>query len=1314
MTWTNNSIADPPGEILDDVGSSRLKADNTTGSTKKQGQSDIATIVEQTKTLAATSPAADTNDMSDEQWNARIDNNFKMSQPRSFARLRTRLDTMPKIVSQGDGGTTTLMGPKLGTPQPVAEHTDRQRWKEEEQKLLEQAEKKRDATKYQAVLDKIAELEKQPAEDNHEACEAKIAGVNQQVAKKADKAQVDEQRRAFASFGSRISKVEDDNARLEQQYNDLSEKLALIEWSQNAMKTANDANTQTVKELRGRIHVLENPLPVRQVSITNLGAVATAIASTEQPEANTAGCDPKDVSALTTKTEGHDQRLDCLETAIGDFDQDMMHKASEWFEWAGDKFKAHDEYFKKVGEIVGSQEQQVLVLNEALAKADESFKEKLRQQKEDSDKELSDCKESMEEQMRLQEASIRKEYEERLATKDKEFAEHVARTDAEQKQQNQRHDDLKKTVDEILARLNAPNAALQSPSPGQGPQPPESHPLQPAPAPAPQGNGPWSSAPTPPAQGQPPSSPEVHMGDAQDRDGVIDLDSEMEDAPTQPPQPPQQHRPQPSHADTPMAFGDPMTPNNNGNVGVVPKPQPRRGVQPFVMAGPAQPPVQAPVPPAAPTQGHQNPVSSNRGGIRPFVMTGPAQPPSQAPVPNNNGNMGAVPKPQPMAGIRPFVITGPAQPPVQAPVPPAAPAQGHFRPVSGNPITTGTGPSNSAPFPRSTPTERRGEQVHRSLFGSVAGGPKMPVGQMQLPDPMATPAKAPAPSNFDFNTPAPAVNKPQINWSASMEKLNFEPPADMDIDEDVKPSMLMARQPLANAAPPAPLAGQPAVNNAPSGNFSGPAPVMNNGTSSTTGGPSSTPARPQTPAPTTPAASQPAAPKHAKKKADPFVRRKPNATPSKPMETTSKAQATQTKAASFAEKRQAAFAAEFGSAPERKATLETTPGPSKDSSAFHIPGLTGAVNTSPYALKKEAPAPASMPVASPLANHAATSDTIEAPTTTNVFMQEVEYASEGNGTSAPEEAKPAENVDDIQMSGEESKPEAPKAHKHESDVNPRKHTAEVQIVPQDVGKVHRGESQKDAKAHKPEAQDDAKPFKEESPDDATANQQNSRGDDLMETDHRPMAKAKGKASKLTEAQIQSTKARFTEEQAWASVEQAFVWEQFAAQAKAAEAAAASAGDKLDYGDPNDMNDEDVHNTTMVPPTPKVRHTKYSIDLFQNWKQCLLSRDNLEDIAERFDFKGRIQLRYFIDDMVEADNNYTMHDLLREAKIPVTKEAFSKYEMDQLITFYREEVFLEAIREMELGDDYEPQFDVTRAGIVFDTTRWFESHHPDTP
>ncbi|KKY35850.1 hypothetical protein UCDDA912_g04122 [Diaporthe ampelina] len=309
--------------------------------------------------------------------------------------------------------------------------------------------------------------EKQQLEANLRACLTRIAELELQLAKKAGKVEVGQVRGDLASFGRRISKVDKmqkDITRLETKYNDLSNKVGIIERNQGAIQTAIDANTRTGQELRGRIHVLENPLHVRQVNITNLGAIATSIASGEQHQASTSSCDPKEVSALTTKTEGHDQRLGRLETAVGGLDPDKIRQGFEWADW---QFQQWDKCFaedfpNKVKEIEANHERQFqlhkVAANEALAKQKKSAEEQLRQQKRDSDKELSDYKESMKEKMRVHEASIRKEYEAYIASKDKQFADYVAKTDAEQRAQNERHDQLASIVNDLIAQLKGQNA----------------------------------------------------------------------------------------------------------------------------------------------------------------------------------------------------------------------------------------------------------------------------------------------------------------------------------------------------------------------------------------------------------------------------------------------------------------------------------------------------------------------------------------------------------------------------------------------------------------------------------------------------------------------------------------------------------------------------------------------------------------------------------------------------------------------------------------------------------------------------------------
>ncbi|KAG6354004.1 hypothetical protein INS49_004975 [Diaporthe citri] len=1233
-----------PAATNDDVPRPKPEAGNTTGSANaapfanatryaRESGPTVASLGRRATGLASRPIVNVMNRMGDDEWNARTDAKLLAQEGPSMARMlskRTPIVT-PQPVQEPAVIRSLPVAKQPDTPaQPAEEHTDLKRWKEDEEKNLLKEELKRAAEEikriaenHKAVVKRISELEqqeKQRSEDVRKAYLARIAEVDQRVAKKADKEQVDQQGRDVASLCPLIGKVMEDALSLQTRFDGLSEKVDLVEGSQGAMKTAIDANTRADLELRGRVHVLENPLPVEQVNIADLGAAATTTPASEQPQAKTGGCDPKEVSDLTAKTDGHDQRIERLETAMGDV-VPKMENASPWFDWAGSELETHAHYFEehkdipeKVKEIEAAHERQRQILDEALAKQKESFEEQLRQQKEASDKEKQDLQEAMKEQMRLSEASIRKEYDERIASKDKEFAERFAKADAAKKEQDERHSQLEDVVNGMFAMMQGQNPTQQFPAPVQGQQQQPQAP-QPQPTPAPQGNGPWTVTPTPPNQDpQPVPRPDVNMG------GIAELDDEMKDADPEPQQQPFSQPPrqpsQPNFAmqdDTPMTSGEPV-------------------------------------------------------------------------IPNNNGNLGFGSKPQPMGSNQPFAGTGPAQPPFQAPTPTAAP------------VATGTGSSH---------------------FGSSAGGPMIPTGQQGLPNPTATPAKAPAPSKFGFGGPPPAVNKPQINWSASAGSLNFDPPAGMDIDDDdVKPSAPKPKQPLVNAPPATPWTGQPAANNAPSANAGGSDTVMTNG--------------PSTPA--NPASTKPFAPKPAKKKADPMVQRKPGATPSKPTETTNKTQTTKTKMASLAEKKRAAFAANYGSTPAPKTIVEKTALPSEEPSESNIPGLNGAVNTSPFALKPKAPAPAPKPVAptspmynptspasnhaasapklttSPLANPAATSDTIESATTTNVFSKEVEkpveQPSEDNGNSAPEQAKgeAGGNADDIQMSGDETKPEATEPLKYETDVNPRKHSADVQITPHDAGKIHRRESQEDAKARKPE--DGAKAPQGESHDDSMDDKQESQVNDAMETD-RPMAKPKGKASKLTAAQIKRQKDDFNEQSAWDEMDKAFEHKN----AQALKAAEATADDEVDYADPNDINDEDVHITTMVPPTPSMRPTQYTVNFFHDWKAHYLSDNNLTIQAAVLGTVRSDEVAHFIKIVREQDVARNLDFLFEQAKIPNGKRAYSKSEMVRLLSAFREEVFIQAIIIMDL-DDLDRGFKQTRGMFMVDMANWFQHHKPD--
>lgn len=1061
--------------------------------------------------------------------------------------------------------------------------------------------------------------EKQQLEANLQACLTRIAELELQAAEKADKAEMGKLRGDVASFGRRIPKVDKikkDITNLETKYSDLANKVDLIERNQGAILTAIDANTKTGQELRGRIHVLENPLHVRQVNITNLGAVATSVAGGEQPQASTGGCDPKEVSALTTKIEGHDQRLERLETALSGLEPDKIRQG---FQWADSKFQQWDKCFEedfpnKVKEIEATHERQLQLYkgaaDEAMAKQKQSAEEQLRQQKAASDKELSDYKESMEEQMKVYKASVHQEYEAHKASKDKEFADYVAKTDAEQKAQNERHDQLASVVNDLLAQLKGQSAGQHSPGPSQPQQPPEGHPQQPTPQPqrSGNGNGPWAFTPAPPNQGQPDPTPEVQMGGV---GGEHDLDSEMMEAPPQAPQqpnhqPPQQPLPQPPQPNAATPRDTPMT--NDGPI-----------------------------------------------------------------IPNNNANVGAGPKPQLVGGNQPLPGNSPASPSFRTPTASTSARSVHQGSLFGKPIGSGTRASTMPPLADATPASERGLLFSRSVFASGAVQKKpLPAGQKPLPGPGAT-------AKFDFASPMPPVEQPEVDWSATMEKIDLDPPAEL-ADDDEKPSPSKAKLPPVNAPPATPSADKPAANEAMPGNTGNTAappaaktngsgttvsapPMSNNaGSSSTAGAPPSTPAKPQGPAP----ASTPR-PKTAKKKVDPFIKRNPTATPSKPAEVTSKALTTQTKAASLAKQRQEAFENQYSSPlPEKTMTpAPATPKqvtPAAAAPEFRIPGLS-------YPSKPATPAP--KPAASPLANNAAVHDVIDTKTAANIFLKEIEKIQEMNDAPAPEQAnaaaggaeagatepaEPANNTGDTQMSDAEEEAEV-----HESEVNPRKHTADAPVIPQDA--------------------------------------------DPMETDRR-VVKASGRSKKLTAAEIKGHKDQFNQMAAWEEMEKAMAYEQ------SKKTPGFVADDEVDYADPADLNDEDVHTTTMPPPKPKVKPTKYTLQYFDAWKALFLSRRNLTRLAEEMEI-GDEFLDTFITQIRDLDAEADLDDLFSQAGLPMTKAAYTKFEMTNLMRTYREEVYFESLRAMSQDKHSDESFDDTRAYIDRDVDRWFRSHLPDS-
>lgn len=579
--------------------------------------------------------------------------------------------------------------------------------------------------------------------------------------------------------------------------------------------------------------------------------------------------------------------------------------------------------------------------------------------------------------------------------------------------------------------------------------------------------------------------------------------------------------------------------------------------------------------------------------------------------------------------------------------------------VGGSPTFLGNGPTRPSPNPSST----FGARPSRQNLSSVPQSPVISGSGPSKPTPAqaaaAGNAKAPSPAKFDFNVLPPPVKMPQIDWGMGAMNVATPPkPAN-------QPPAPMPKMPLANAAPVASSTGQPAAKMASPGNSgpsssahpngpsssNAPAPAManNGGPSSSTEGSHSTPAKPTT--------------KPAQKKPNLFNKQgKPMLTPNKPPSVTSKAQTTQTAAAKLAAQRQAAFAAQFSSAsPQttspapvaRTAPMNRTGGESE----FFIPGLTGAPNTSPFALQPKTPAsmpktPTSNPYGSPSLNKSRTHDTVEANTPINIFVKEVVEVPEVNAGD--------------EMSGLETKPETNEATQPES--NPVKH------------------------AHEPERN----PRKHINSEDAPVVQQQ---EDAMGTDRQTL-KPKGRGQKMTAEQIKAHKDRFNEEEAWAAFDRA----QNKPKTKDPDT---SDEDVVDYADPNDINDEDLHNTVARSPKQSIRPTKYSIDYYLNWKKHFLRREVLKSL----EFQKKEEIKEFFDALTEMDKANPLADLLTEAGLP-TLRGYSKYQMQCLMDAYRENVFFDAVRAISEEPPAEEDFEGLRHELTKARDKWFTAHRED--
>lgn len=863
-----------------------------------------------------------------------------------------------------------------------------------------------------------------------------------------------------------------------------------------------------------------------------------------------------------------------------------------------------------------------------------------------------------------------------IAKKDKEIAD----LNAGQARQDAEIENLKRLVMGIAAHAGFQTNSQQFPGPGPDASQQQQQQQQPQPgpsgqAPGPQGNGTWTPSPSPPGQDSQPA------GDV-DMEGVdnMDLDSPMTDAPAEPAQTQRSQQPQPLHPQLPQP------PSHQPNFAQQP-PQP-------IIAAPEDTPM-----------GNDGPVASS-----------------------NNGFGG---------------ITPPTAPPAQ----PSA-----FQ--SGTPTAP---PSQPSDFNSGMPTAPTAQP---SIFQS--GMPNA------------------NPNSFSFKGTAPAVNKPQINWGATMETLSFDPPPEL-ADDDERPSTSSAKMPPAKAASPSPPVNQsaptiaapfnspttqPAAQAKSSTNTGdSPATKVNNGSASNTdpipvannGVPSSSPTV------GTHSAADKATPKAKpaqKKKASLFVQRKPAANPSKPASVTSKAQSTQTTAASWAQKRQAAFRA--GQLPEPEHTPSPAPKaptatmrPADDESADWIRELEGKPNPSPFAAK---PKPAAKPSAYPYGSSpSATHDTVESADPGNIFLKDI--------VEEPKEEP-------------EPKPEAKKpTHAHEPEVNPRKHTGNyraptVEDEDEDDATMDGGRPtlRPKGRAHKISA-DRAKAIIEEqaveqafgmwdmamaaskaaaaaqapkppSPDGEGRTSKMTGGqvrdhngvpdrnvsDDAVNREHaqkvtrvtrpdepRLTAKPRSRLARMTPEQLQAHKMK----EAKAAAEDAAYQEKVRESERKLKEALARMDDQVDYGDPEDENDEDKVITVMLPYASPPKPTKFSIGIFNQWVAHVRSGTaNFVDIPgdEARSEALNVQFRAAVEE--QATNDAPLPALLELAGLDQDAGGYTRYEMEQLMDHWCHEVFIRALRTLvsELGDGsplYPEDFlSKTHDRLLGNGKQWLNTHKAD--
>ncbi|KAJ0115753.1 hypothetical protein J7T55_010576 [Diaporthe amygdali] len=1103
--------------------------------------------------------------------------------------------------------------------------------------------------------------------------------LEEKMPNKAEKAELKKLDSQHAAFGRRLTKVEaaqqtestqraSEILDLELKHVEFSDKVQTIERNQEAWKAAEAARKETENEFRRRFNALENPLLVRHVAVSNLGRISSAAANAGQHQGETGGCQPKEVGALTTKAQAHEKRIQSLETSMGGLNIDEIKGA---FHITEEKFQQYDGYFKDIvkefNEMKVANQSDLKAhkdsVDEAMRKQQEAADQALRQQKDAADKELSDYKESVEEEMRLYKASVQKEFESHKASVDKEFADYRAKAEAETKVQDERYNGLESQVAALRDLMNNMNTGRQVP-----PSPPEPQPPTP-----PRAGGFQGVTPSPTSKGSSVQEDDTPM------ECDSDDDCEMEDVPLpsiQPkiPQPPQKPSQQPSQQ--------------------------------------------------APQHPSREPVAQTTTVPKDTEMS-----PSAGPIKSQQvQTSGPEHKPQVTGGGKPCLSNGSAKPPGAAPTV-SAPRQGHQNSV-GTPPVAGSGPSQPSTSGPATPS-REPTLFQKSIFSGGAHSYTIPPGQPSAPIPTASPIKAPAAPKFDFKGPISPVKKPQgqpsvktpgANPTKAPSALKFDfnaplPPIKKPlVDCDEKPSSSKANLSPAKPAPAIPAAGEAAAKESTSSN-TGPASVAgssdltngnaaSNNRNTASGNTKSAEGRPDASAasknegpvhtgasstsdPTSSAAnttgsssatgnvsSAPATPKKGpapksgkKKPVNIFNQRKPPVTPSK-------SPATQTKASSIAKQQQADFAAKFSTPQPANATptgASQNPSSTGGKQRFHIPGLAGAPDTSPY--RALATPHASKPLEGSLANHAATSGVIESGSRVNIFEQPSDQSSERSSDAANDALDVAEasvvesqkfmNNSDIQMSENDMTTEIAEPGK------PLNHSANQMPV------AAPGTTPMDTQPDRAGPELFLKPPKNIA--------------------DRRIATVRSRTKNLTE---EVKKLRLKD-----NVEQAF--DQLS-KLKASQDADSSE-DEVDYGDPNDVNDQDNRTTVMGPSKASPKHTKYTINFLKGWRAHVVSIPFVTEFAAKMDIRNPEDIKVILEIIMKWDRSMSTQEILKGAGIAINTQKLTIFELEECMALYREEIFVGAIQHQSLGSEDWNEFHELFTKYY---QQWLLDHSPD--